>query len=199
MLPGRADGWHAELGANNSDTGAARPRPGTILETPGTGGSPIAPVQPNRPRNGAELAARPSNGSRWSQCSVASDTIRRLSGIAPGDAYNPDAHPPNFSNLWQTGLFDDIKIEAERGDTGVVVAPSSRSVPRISSVEYRGNKELNARRSASAGARQDRSPRRQHHRADAGPPRRRVDQDALREGGFEGVHVDALTETSASR
>src|SRR5476651_1378378 len=46
---------------------------------------------------------------------VASDTIRVYLGVNPGDPYNPDALQKNFLNLWQTGLFDDIKLESDRG------------------------------------------------------------------------------------
>src|SRR5207247_3299934 len=65
-------------------------------------------------------------------------------GVNPGDPYNPDLLEKNFLNLWQTGLFDDIKIETERGASGVVVRAVVKERPRIGSVEYRGNKELNA-------------------------------------------------------
>jgi outer membrane protein insertion porin family len=74
---------------------------------------------------------------------VASDTIRVYLGIIPGEPYNPEAVQHNFLNLWQTGLFDDIRIEVDNGDRGgVVVRAIVKERPRIGSVEYRGNHEL---------------------------------------------------------
>jgi outer membrane protein insertion porin family len=75
--------------------------------------------------------------------SVARDTIRVYLGINPGDPYVPTAVQSNFTNLWQTGLFDDIRIEAEKGEKGgVALKVTVKERPRIGSVEYRGNKEL---------------------------------------------------------
>jgi outer membrane protein insertion porin family len=77
--------------------------------------------------------------------SVASDTIRVYLGVHPGQPYDPGAIQRNFANLWQTGLFDDIRIEADRADTGgVLVRAIVKERPRIASVEYRGNKNLSA-------------------------------------------------------
>ncbi len=74
--------------------------------------------------------------------SVATDTIRVYLGLNQGDAYNPDLIRTNFHNLWQTGLFDDIRVEAEKGETGVIVKVTVSERPRIGAVEYRGNKDL---------------------------------------------------------
>ena len=124
-----------------------RPRPGTILETPDSGRITDAPVQQKPASATGDLAGQ--SVERFEvvgNSSVASDTIRVYLGVNPGDPYNPEAIRKNFTNLWQTGLFDDIKVEAERGDTGVVVRAIVKERPRISSVEYRGNKELNAQK-----------------------------------------------------
>jgi outer membrane protein insertion porin family len=76
--------------------------------------------------------------------SVASDTIRVYLGVVPGDIYDPTTLRSNFPNLWQTGLFDDIRIEAEQGPNGVIVKAIVKERPRVGAVEYRGNKNLNA-------------------------------------------------------
>ncbi|HEY0788536.1 MAG TPA: outer membrane protein assembly factor BamA, partial [Thermoanaerobaculia bacterium] len=74
--------------------------------------------------------------------SVARDTIRVYLGLNPGDPYDPEAIRRNFLNLWQTGLFDDVRIEAERTAKGVLVRVTVKERPRIGAVEYRGNKNL---------------------------------------------------------
>src|SRR6185503_6044446 len=77
--------------------------------------------------------------------SVASDTIRVYLGINPGDPFNPGAVQRNFPNLWQTGLFDDIRVETSKGTSGgVIVRVIVKERPRIGSVEFRGNKDLNS-------------------------------------------------------
>ena len=116
-----------------------KPRPGVILDAPAQGRITDAP-QPPKNVTGQTVERFEVEGNS----SVASDTIRVYLGIVPGEAYVPDAIQRNFANLWQTGLFDDIRVEVEPGDAGgVVVRAVVRERPRIGSVEFRGNKELN--------------------------------------------------------
>src|SRR5205085_3649194 len=126
-----------------------KPKAGSIIERPNAGGivsdtpasKPTTPstVSANTPLAGRKVERFEATGN----VSVASDTIRVYLGVAPGEPYNPDALQRNFLNLWQTGLFDDIRLEADAGDNGgVVVRAIVKERPRIGSVEYRGNKEL---------------------------------------------------------
>ncbi len=127
-----------------------RPKPGSILETPSGGGritdAPLSKPVTMAPvsKNAGELAGlKVDRFEAVGNASVASDTIRVYLGILPGEPYNPDLVQHNFLNLWQTGLFDDIRIEAEKGEQGgVVVRVIVKERPRIGSVEYRGNKDL---------------------------------------------------------
>lgn len=74
---------------------------------------------------------------------VATDTIRVYLGVYPGDVYVPSSIQDNFPNLWQTGLFDNIRVEAVEGDAGgVVLQIHVEERPRIGAVEYRGNESL---------------------------------------------------------
>ena len=117
-----------------------RPRPGVILDRPAQGRITDAPQPPQQAVTGQIVERFEAVGNS----SVASDTIRVYLGVVPGEAYVPEAIQRNFVNLWQTGLFDDIRIEVEPGDAGgVVVKAIVRERPRIGSVEFRGNKELN--------------------------------------------------------
>jgi outer membrane protein insertion porin family len=127
-----------------------RPKPGTIIETPSSGTITDRPLNQPAPattpivRGNDKYAGRPiERFEAVGNASVASDTIRVYLGVVPGEPYNPDLVQHNFLNLWQTGLFDDIRIEVENGDNGgVVVRAVVKERPRIGSVEYRGNKEL---------------------------------------------------------
>src|SRR6185436_2490075 len=115
-----------------------KPRPGTILDTPSTGRITESPTATPTTSTGAPKAGETiERFEATGNTTVASDTIRVYLGITPGDPYNPDALQRNFLNLWQTGLFDDIKLEADRGDKGVVIRAIVKERPRIGSVEYR--------------------------------------------------------------
>lgn len=128
--------------------------------------------------------------------SVASDTIRVYLGVVPGEDYDPAAIQRNFLNLWQTGLFDDIQIEADRGDTGVVVKARVKERPRIGAVEYRGNKNLNVTKINEALDR-DKIDLHVGNTIEQTLVRRATEsiRKAYSEGGFEGVTVEAITET----
>src|SRR5579859_4265389 len=128
-----------------------KPKPGQIVPSTGTGRiteaptPATAPTTPPKPSGiSGDLTGLPvQRFEAQGNTSVASDTIRVYLGITPGEPYDPAAIQKNFLNRWQTGLFDDIRIEADRGDTGVIVRAIVKERPRIGAVDYRGNKELN--------------------------------------------------------
>ena len=174
-----------------------RPRPGTILDTPSAGRITDAPA-PTRPQ--ANLAGQlVERFEAVGNSSVASDTIRVYLGVTPGDPYDPAAIQRNFVNLWQTGLFDDIRIEAERGDTGIVVKAIVKERPRIGSVEFRGNKELNQTKVNEALER-DKVDLHIGNTIEQTLIKRASEaiKRTYSEGGFEGVTVDAITEDLAT-
>ena len=170
-------------------------RPGAILETtPPTGRITDAPVQPQR--SPGELAGQTvERFEAVGNTSVASDTIRVYLGIQPGEPFVPESIQRNFVNLWQTGLFDDIRVESERGDTGVVVRVIVKERPRIGAVEFRGNKELTT---AKINEALERDKIDIHVGSTIEQTLIRRAAEAIRrtytEGGFEGVQVDAITE-----
>lgn len=196
---------YAQAQSTSTEQQKQRPRPGTILESPTGGRITDAPTTPQttppaqpqpRPTDGV-LAGKPiERFEAVGNTSVASDTIRVYLGIAPGENYYPDAIQRNFLNLWQTGLFDDIRIEADAGDAGgVVVRAVVKERPRIGSVEFRGNKELNTTKinEALESARIDLHVGNTIEQTLV----RRASETVKRiyaEGGFEGVTVDTITE-----
>lgn len=170
-------------------------RPGAILETtPPTGRITDAPAQPQR-SPGSLAGQTVERFEAVGNTSVASDTIRVYLGIQPGEPFAPEAIQRNFVNLWQTGLFDDIRIESERGDTGVVVRAIVKERPRIGAVEFRGNKELTT---AKINEALERDKIDIHVGSTIEQTLIRRAAEAIRrtytEGGFEGVQVDAITE-----
>jgi len=173
-----------------------KPRPGVIVDTPSSGRITDAPAPQKPQQPTGDLAGQiVERFEAVGNTSVASDTIRIYLGVSPGEAYDPAAIQRNFQNLWQTGLFDDIRVDAERGDTGVVVRATVKERPRIGSVEFRGNKGLNQQKINEALEREkidlhvgNTIEQTLMRRAAAAIKR------AYTEGGFEGVMVDTITE-----
>lgn len=130
--------------------------------------------------------------------SVASDTVRVYLGVTPGDPYNPAALQQNFLNLWQTGLFDDIRIETEPAEGGVLLRVIVKERPRLGAVEYRGNKNLNVTKIDEA---LERAKIDLHigNTLEQTLVRRAAEtiREAYTESGFEGVTVDTLFEDMA--
>jgi outer membrane protein insertion porin family len=168
-----------------------RPRPSVIIDAPAAGRITDAP-QKLQPAAGVQTVER---FEAVGNTSVASDTIRVYLGISPGDPYDADAVRRNFVNLWQTGLFDDIRIEVEPGDSGVVVRAVVKERPRIGSVEFRGNKELNQTKINEVLER-EKIDLHVGNTIEQTLVKRAAEavRRAYSEGGFEGVQVDAITE-----
>jgi len=177
-----------------------KPKPGTIVPRPDSGrivAEPtLPPATPTTPSVAGDLAGQPVERFEASgNTTVASDTIRVYLGIVPGEPYNPDLIQKNFLNLWQTGLFDDIRIEADKGDRGVIVRAIVKERPRIGSVEYRGNKELNATKINDAFEK-ERIDLHVGNTIEQTLVQRAAEaiKRAYAENGFEGVTVDPTTE-----
>ena len=183
----------AEVARAQTTTGQERPRPrpGVILDTPATGRITDAPA-PTQQQNLTGVVER---FEAVGNATVASDTIRVYLGINPGEPYDAAAIQRNFLNLWQTGLFDDIRVETDRGDTGVVVRVIVKERARIGSVEYRGNKELNQTKVQEALDR-DKIDLHVGNTIEQTLVKRAAEsiKRAYTDSGFEGVTVDTLTE-----
>jgi len=168
-----------------------RPRPSVLIDAPAAGRITDAPTRPQAAADGQIVERFEAVGNT----SVASDTIRVYLGISPGDPYVPEAVQRNFVNLWQTGLFDDIRIEVEPGEQGVVVRAVVKERPRIGSVEFRGNKELNQTKINEALER-EKIDLHVGNTIEQTLVKRAAEavRRAYSEGGFEGVQVDAIME-----
>ena len=170
-----------------------KPKPGTIIEQPESGRIVTAPTPP--PASTALAGQRIERFEATGNTSVASDTIRVYLGINPGDPYDPAVIQRNFLNLWQTGLFDDIRIETDKGDHGVIVRAVVKERPRIASVEFRGNKELNNSK-INEQLERDKIDLHVGNTIEQTLVRRAAEsiKKAYTENGYEGVNVDSVTE-----
>jgi len=89
-----------------------------------------APVQPS----GQIIEAIEFRGARR----VPQDTLRALIYSKVGDVYNEDTLRRDLTALWNTGRFDDIRIEAEPGRTGLIVRFALTERRVIRSIDYQG-------------------------------------------------------------
>jgi len=179
----------------------AKPKPGTIIDRPDSGHISSEPVlspapAPVTPQPGAPTGQRIERFEASGNTTVATDTIRVYLGVNQGDSYDPAAIQRNFLNLWQTGLFDDIRLETDPAPNGgVIVRAVVKERPRIGAVEYRGNKELNT---AKINEQLDKDKIDLHvgNTVEQTLVRRAAEsiKKAYSEGGFEGVTVDTTME-----
>ncbi|MGA2675071.1 MAG: outer membrane protein assembly factor BamA [Terracidiphilus sp.] len=56
----------------------------------------------------------------------------------PGDAYDPVSVERDFNSLWNTGYFEDLRIEREDSEKGIVLNVFVREKPTIREINYKG-------------------------------------------------------------
>jgi len=59
-----------------------------------------------------------------------------------GDRYNEETLHRDFIALWNTGRFDDIRLEREPGKTGWIIRFNVVERPVVRSIKYEGNKSI---------------------------------------------------------
>jgi outer membrane protein insertion porin family len=79
--------------------------------------APKAPEAPAPAPAGNAIEGIEFRGSRR----VPQDTLRALIFTKKGDVFNEDALHRDFMALWNTGRFDDIRLETEPGKSGLLV------------------------------------------------------------------------------
>jgi outer membrane protein insertion porin family len=73
---------------------------------------------------------------------VRQDTLQALIFTKKGDRYDEQALHRDFIALWNTGRFDDIRIEREPGKEGWIIRFVVVERPVIRSIKYEGNKSV---------------------------------------------------------
>ena len=73
---------------------------------------------------------------------VPQDTLRSLVIVKKGDAYDEDVLHRDFMSLWNTGRFDDIILEKEKGTSGWIIRFSLTERRVVRSIKYEGNKSI---------------------------------------------------------
>ncbi len=96
----------------------------------------------------AAFAAEPPKGTIEEvkvvgAATINEDTIEYYLGVAKGDTYDPGLISKNFHRFWDSGLVEDLKVEAEEigpGKVRLIVTVKER--PKVSEWEFTGNKKL---------------------------------------------------------
>ncbi|MEJ2583058.1 MAG: POTRA domain-containing protein, partial [Acidobacteriota bacterium] len=71
------------------------------------------------------------------------DTVSYYLGLEPEDPLDREAIVDGYRRLWDSGLFEDIRIEAENhGDGEVTLYIVVTERPFVTSVDFEGNKKL---------------------------------------------------------
>ena len=113
---------------------------------------PTAPEKPSQANNPSNIQeAKPASvgeniieGVEFrGQHKVPQDTLRALIYTKKGDVFDEEAVHRDFISLWNTGRFDDLRIEREKGPNGGIllrfVVVERRTVHTI---DYSGNKSI---------------------------------------------------------
>jgi outer membrane protein insertion porin family len=56
----------------------------------------------------------------------------------PGETYDPISVERDFNSLWNTGYFDDLRIEREDSEKGIILNIFVREKPTIREINYKG-------------------------------------------------------------
>ena len=113
---------------------------------------PEAPQKPapNNPATGIQEAKPAAVGANIiegidfrGQHKVPQDTLRALIFTKKGDVYDEEAIHRDFISLWNTGRFDDLRVESEKGPLGGIILRFIVTERRtIHTIDYTGNKSI---------------------------------------------------------
>ncbi len=115
---------------------------------------PTAPEKPNQPapQNPAGIQeAKPAVIDQNTveavefrgQRKVPQDTLRALIFTKKGDIYDAESLHRDFMALWNTGRFDDLRVERELGSAGGVILRFVVTERRtVHTIDYTGNKSI---------------------------------------------------------
>ena len=73
---------------------------------------------------------------------IPEQTLRSRVFSKRGDVYDPEALRRDFMSLWNSGFFEDIRLEVEDSPEGKKVTFHVREKPTIRTIEYKGNKSV---------------------------------------------------------
>ena len=124
------------------------PTPAPQPAQPTAPAQPAAPAQPGAPPQPA-APVLPAPGGQYIEAiditglrRVPQDTVKALIQSKAGDPYSPEALRRDFMNLWNSGRFDNIRIESEPGNVGLIIRFVFTERRVIRSIDYVGLKTV---------------------------------------------------------
>ncbi|MDE3200435.1 MAG: outer membrane protein assembly factor BamA [Acidobacteriota bacterium] len=69
---------------------------------------------------------------------IPKETILARLFTHPGDTYDPISIERDFNSLWNTGYFEDVRIEREDTEKGIILNVFVRERPTIREINYKG-------------------------------------------------------------
>ncbi len=73
---------------------------------------------------------------------IPKETIVARMFTHPGDTYDPISIERDFNSLWNTGYFEDLRIEREDSEKGIILNVFVREKPTIREIVYKGNNSV---------------------------------------------------------
>jgi outer membrane protein insertion porin family len=73
---------------------------------------------------------------------IPKETILARMFTHEGDTYDPISIERDFNSLWNTGYFDDLRIEREESEKGTILNVFVREKPTIREINYKGNNSI---------------------------------------------------------
>ncbi len=73
---------------------------------------------------------------------IPKETILARMFTHPGDTYDPVSIERDFNSLWNTGYFEDLRIEREDTEKGIILNVFVRERPTIREINYKGNSSV---------------------------------------------------------
>jgi len=73
---------------------------------------------------------------------IPKETILARMFTHPGDTYDPISIERDFNSLWNTGYFEDLRIEREDTEKGIILNVFVRERPTIREINYKGNNSV---------------------------------------------------------
>jgi outer membrane protein insertion porin family len=73
---------------------------------------------------------------------IPKETILARMFTHEGDTYDPISIERDFNSLWNTGYFEDLRIEREDSEKGVILNVFVREKPNIREIVYKGNNSV---------------------------------------------------------
>lgn len=114
--------------------------------------APVTPAAPTpaAPQTGIQEAKTAEVGENIiegvefrGQKRVPQDTLRALIFTKKGDPFDEQSIHRDFISLWNTGRFDDLKVETEKGEHGGIILRFVVTERRtVHTIDYTGNKSI---------------------------------------------------------